>query len=562
MTSRLRLLLALALLGVAVACACGQEAADLAPWTYTGATSRARLADGTTLQGGVYASPSGDVSASAFLGVPFAEPPVGELRWRMPVPWSGGGAHVTINATQFAPVCPQLPNTLTPFAETSEDCLYLNVYVPSTSGPSSSGLLPVMVFIYGGSFNSGATSLAYYNGLPLAAGQDVIVVTLAYRVGQFGFLALPELAAESGLGTTGNYGIQDQRLALGWVQANIAAFGGDATQVTLFGESAGAISVCVHLVSFLSRGLFARTIHESGDCNLSLPLVDGYAQGAALTAALGCSDSNSASTLACLRAASMNAVLSALPDSHIGLQGGASFSPVIDGYEMNMTMAQALATGVHPPLVPTILGTNLNEATLFVMTNVTMAAMSQAQLFDVVAAQFGPTLASKILAQYPLSAYSISAPAEVWASILSDVIFRCPTWFAANALAAANATVLRYSFNFIPNCGLFPPAYASLFGVYHFADIPYVFGVSPPACNFSQDDEVIRNLFQANWGSWAHGVTPWLAYTSAERSNIVIDVPASIETDYDAARCEFWLNNVPQQPSAARAALRAQLLKF
>jgi len=197
---------------------------------------------------------------AAFKGIPFAAPPTGPNRWRAPqpvVPWTG-----TMTADHFAPACMQDPAMLTFVGSdsgVSEDCLYLDVWTPARTPGEK---LPVMVWIYGGGFSAGATSSPTYAGEELAK-LGVVQVNVAYRVGPFGFLAHPELSKESGKGS-GTYGLRDQIAGLQWVQRNIAAFGGDPANVTIFGESAGAISVWLHLVAPDSQGKFARAILESG----------------------------------------------------------------------------------------------------------------------------------------------------------------------------------------------------------------------------------------------------------------------------------------------------------
>nr|HRC89949.1 carboxylesterase family protein [Bacteroidales bacterium] len=190
-----------------------------------------------------------------FKGVPFAEPPVGDLRWKAPQlvkNWEG-----IKQATQFAPAPMQVGN---PVPGKSEDCLYLNIWTPAKSTKEK---LPVMVWIYGGGFSFGSTSDPVHNGEHLAR-KGVVVVSIAYRVGQLGFLAHPELSAENPNRVSGNYGLLDQIAGLQWVQRNISAFGGDPANVTIFGESAGAISVSMLCASPLAKGLFRRAISQSG----------------------------------------------------------------------------------------------------------------------------------------------------------------------------------------------------------------------------------------------------------------------------------------------------------
>ena len=190
-----------------------------------------------------------------FKGIPFAKPPIGNLRWRAPQPikkWEG-----VLQATKFAPGPIQGGN---PPSGKSEDCLYLNVWTPAKSAKEK---VPVLVWIYGGGFGAGATSEASYNGKNLAK-KGVVLVSIAYRVGQLGFMAHPELSAENSKNTSGNYGLLDMIAGLQWVKDNIAAFGGDPNKVTIFGESAGGIAVSMLCASPLSKGLFNGAISQSG----------------------------------------------------------------------------------------------------------------------------------------------------------------------------------------------------------------------------------------------------------------------------------------------------------
>ena len=209
-----------------------------------------------------YISGTNENGLQIYRGIPYAAPPAGDLRWKPPgpvQPWEG------IKETKvFLPACPQPiaadPSSGDTPANMSEDCLYLNVWTPAHSADDK---LPVMVFIHGGAFGQGAGSLPMYDSTALAQ-KGVVVVTPNYRLGALGFLAHPQLANESPYNTSGNYGLLDQIAAMQWVQRNIGAFGGDPSQVTVFGESAGATSILVHLVSPASTGLYRQAIVESG----------------------------------------------------------------------------------------------------------------------------------------------------------------------------------------------------------------------------------------------------------------------------------------------------------
>ncbi|XP_010817895.1 acetylcholinesterase isoform X7 [Bos taurus] len=292
---------------------------------------------GGRLRGLRLMAPRGPVSA--FLGIPFAEPPVGPRRFLPPEPkrpWPG-----VLNATAFQSVCYQYVDTLypgfegtemwNPNRELSEDCLYLNVWTPY---PRPSSPTPVLVWIYGGGFYSGASSLDVYDGRFLTQAEGTVLVSMNYRVGAFGFLALPGSRE-----APGNVGLLDQRLALQWVQENVAAFGGDPTSVTLFGESAGAASVGMHLLSPPSRGLFHRAVLQSGAPNgpwATVGVGEARRRATLLARLVGCppggAGGNDTELVACLRARPAQDLVDhewrVLPQESVFRF---SFVPVVDG---------------------------------------------------------------------------------------------------------------------------------------------------------------------------------------------------------------------------------------
>jgi para-nitrobenzyl esterase len=240
-----------------------------------------------TLDSGVISETVSD-GVPAYLGIPFAAPPVGDLRWREPQPvkhWDG-----VLDCGKYALAYPQPKSLFYDVGATNEDCLYLNVW--STAKSPDAGL-PVMVWIHGGSYTTGAGSQPVYDGKNLAR-QDVVIVTINYRLGPLGFLSHPLLSKESLHGVSGNYGLLDQIAALKWVKKNIQSFGGDPNRVTAFGESAGAASICSLMISPLAEGLFQRAISESGSFGDAYPVArentveKAEKTGLDLAAALGC----------------------------------------------------------------------------------------------------------------------------------------------------------------------------------------------------------------------------------------------------------------------------------
>jgi len=330
--------------------------AALAALTLAAGTTAAK-ADATAEPAGSGATPivttqSGAVRGAAvpggyaFLGLPYAAPPTGNLRWRPPQPpahWQG-----VRDATQFGPSCPQPASPFAPPGPFSEDCLYLNVYTPLLRS-SDEGGRPVLVWIHGGGLTQDGGR--NYDGIKLAA-DGTVVVTINYRLGALGFLAHPALAARPG-GPAGNYGLMDQQAALRWVQRNIAHFGGDPNHVTIAGQSAGGLSVLAQLVSAGARGLFQRAIVQSGAFALTQqPLAAAEAAGETFAKAVGCADQ----TAQCLRS---------VPVSDLVSNFGAGIPGVVDGSVLTESIGTAIAHGQFAR-VPVLNGITHDEEMIFV----------------------------------------------------------------------------------------------------------------------------------------------------------------------------------------------------
>jgi para-nitrobenzyl esterase len=305
---------------------------------------------------------------SSFKGIPFAAPPVAALRWKAPQPlqpWSG-----VKQADTFGPGCVQAASPYTQVPSMSEDCLYLNVWTPAKA---ANDRLPVMVWIYGGAFTGGAASMAAYDGTRLAE-KGVVLVTINYRLGPFGFMAHPALTKESGKGS-GNYGLQDQIAALRWVKDNIAKFGGDASRVTIFGESAGGISVSMLTVSPYAKGLFQRAISESGG-NFGIPRTANEAGATAPT--LRVAEGDGQRFLQALGAADITAARDIPADKVLAGAGPAMvrFWPVFDG-DVIPGDQYKVYEAVKFNDTPILVGTNSDEGNLFVRSSTTVAFETQ-----------------------------------------------------------------------------------------------------------------------------------------------------------------------------------------
>ncbi len=430
-----------------------------------------------------------------FLGIPFAAPPTGDLRWQPPqppTPWT-----TPRDATVFGNHCPQ---AFSPFGlETdTEDCLVLNVYVPVHHGFPADARRhrPVMVWIHGGAFSVGESDV--YDPARLVA-QDVVVVTINYRLGALGFLAHPALTAESPDGVSGNYGLLDQQAALRWVQRNIASFGGSRHKVTIFGESAGGLSVHAHLVSPLAAGLFQRAIVESGAFFTQPTLAAAEPTGTAFAIAVGCSDQ----TAACLRAAPVDQIL-----ANWGT-GLASTTPVIDGVVLPQPFRTAFATGQFNR-VPIIEGSNRDEFRLFValLYDLVSAPLTADQYDAAVASllQIPLNFAAVITSSYPIATYG--SPDLGLAAIGTDAAFACNAQAVAQKMSRF---VHTYSYEFADENAppILPPA-SFPYGAAHGLEIQYLFNL-PAQLNspaLTSDQQQLANYMLRYWTRFARSGRP------------------------------------------------------
>ena len=398
----------------------------------------------TTVYGDIQGALRG--SGCAYLGVPYAAPPIGALRWRPPqprAPW----APAVLPATAAAPSCALFNLAGAPAGQ--EDCLTLNVWTPSTAAAGSA--LPVVVFLHPGSFLAASSNLAAIDGQRFAQERGAIVVAPNYRVGPFGFLAHSALTLEDGnYRASGNYGLADQREALRWVRQNIAAFGGDREHVTLAGTSAGSISTSLHLVSPPSRGLFQRALMQSGFATTRLPsAAEAEAQGEVFAAVLGCTDRSS--VLTCLRSKTRDQVLGALPLTTLtgGFQqfaqepGRVIWGPIVDGLEVPDQPRELYRRGLFSR-VPIVIGTNRDEGWTFVDRSFP-GNVDALQYEREVRTEFGID-ADAILRLYPATAFA--TPKEALARLTTDAEFTCEARRIARAMHADGAPVYTYSFEY------------------------------------------------------------------------------------------------------------------
>jgi para-nitrobenzyl esterase len=467
-----------------------------------------------------------------FLGIPYAAAPVGRLRWRPPQPaarWRGVRA-----ATSFAAHCPQAAS---PFglASTSENCLYLNVYRPARRP----GSLPVMVWIHGGALVTGESN--DYNPAAMVK-RGVIVVTINYRLGALGFLADSALARRPG-GQAGDYGLMDQQAALRWVQANIGRFGGNRRNVTIFGESAGGLSVLSQVASPAARGLFQRAIVESGSYSLTqAPLATAETAGQAFAAKVGCTQTVAAQVAACLRKVPVATVLAN--------ENFAGYTPNIDGGFFPRSLGVAFASGKFNR-VPVIQGTNHDEWRLFVALDQLEGGPppTAANYQALIASTLGvpATAAAAIAAQYPLSAFP--SPAVALGAVGTDAIFACPALSSTTSLSKFVPT-FAYEFNDENAPQRFLPAVGFPYGAAHASEIQYLFQITTAIPGpLTGPQQKLSTAMQGYWTSFAKHGNPatlrqpaWPRFGSATQRVLSLVPPRpQVETDFSAEHhCGFW----------------------
>jgi para-nitrobenzyl esterase len=468
-------------------------------------------------------------NVTAFLGIPYVAPPIGPLRFRPPEEHACWGD--VLDATQFGSICPQYGAAGVFTGD--EDCLTLNVWTPAIAARPGK---PVMFFIHGGANLIGASNLPLspglnlYDGLSLAEREDAVVVTINYRLGAFGFLALPELTAESARHASGNYALLDQIAALQWVQNNIARFGGDPLRVMIFGESAGAMNTCMLLASPLAQGLFEAALIESGNCDAP-PLAVREAQGSSMAKALGCGLASDVA--ACARSASPAAWVTATPIGASNLSLGWNalpYGPSVDGYVIAEPPIAAIRNGA----IPVVIGTNADETELFLEPGTINTCLDYA---IAVRTQF-PALVDQLLAEYPCAAYPLARWALV--DLTTDFLFTCPTRRIARVLAAnPSRPVYRYLYRWTRA----DPAVSAL-RAFHSSELPLVFGTyDHPLYQAPSVEVALSARMQDAWGRLARTHdegSDWARYAIPSDDAHVFDGTDSSTSGLNRAHCDFW----------------------
>ena len=451
-----------------------------------------------------------------FKGIPFAAPPVGDLRWKAPqpvTPWNGVKKCVAFGASPVqAPPVPFMcwsEEYLIPKEPIGEDCLYLNVWAPKKSNTKKA----VLVYIYGGGFRTGGAGCAIYDGTAMAK-KDIVFVTINYRVGVFGFLAHPELSKESANKTSGNYALLDMIAALKWVKENIASFGGDSNRVTIAGQSAGAFAVNFLAASPLAKGLIHGVIAESGGSILpsairpAMHLPQAEATGVDFAKSIGCS------SIAELRKKSADEILNANPGA---------IGPFEDGFVVPTSMLQTYVNGKQND-IPTILGWNLDDKMIG-------KPVSAKQYEDDIKKQFGAN-AEKIILQYPATNDAIAAKSQ--GDLSRDQTFGVQgyTWASLQS-EHGKAPIFVYSFN----RKLPPSSPANDFGAFHTGEVPYAYNNLHTVNNrpFTNADFELADQMSSYWSNFAKTGNPngavllnWPAYTKETKQIIQLDTKSQV----------------------------------
>ncbi|XP_030828045.1 cholinesterase 1 [Strongylocentrotus purpuratus] len=505
-------------------------------------------------------------SVDAFLGVPFAQPPVGDLRFAYPKATNIQGNY---NATYSRAECPQFtPVTDLPGIEigreVNEDCLYLSIYTPS---PKPTSLVPVFVWIHGGGYVIGGGSELIYQPLPMVVLSDIIVVNVNYRLGAFGYLTTGDDVAR------GNYGMLDQVMALQWVQDNIEAFGGDPRRVTIGGESAGGSSVSLLSLSPLTDGLFHQTIMQSGNalCPWSWATQErGTEVGRELAETFGCPTEDSSAMIACLRQVPERS----LTEAQLYLSSVLS-TPIVDGYFL-LDHPMELINRRQFKIQPTLMGTNEDEGagnalSLFpgstrsetppVMNISFFRSLIPSQTYndatDIELAAIENEYVDWSVADDPTDGNQIDG----FIRLNTDISFSCPTEYVARALEAAGAEIYRYEMTHDPSWSVYA-GIPKWLGAAHAEDLQYVFtwGLNPaPVARIvgqSDEEKAMSVQFIRYWANFVISGSPngpldngdypeWPRYTMPGQEYKKLSLDMANGRAMRASQCSLWRNFLP-----------------
>ncbi len=496
-----------------------------------------------------------------FKGVPFAAAPDGARRWlapEKPAPWTG-----VRDARHFGAVAAQNPVMLQALAAMkidqaqSEDCLNLNVWTPGLDRARR----PVMVWIHGGGFTIGAGSQEIYNGSVLARRGDVVIVTINYRLGPLGFLRLNDVT-QGRIPSSGNEGLLDQIAALQWVRDNIAEFGGDPDNVTIFGESAGGMSVGALLGMPSARGLFHKAIPQSGSCDTVSSVARANRVAERVLSKLSVSPDNVDAIRALTTAQLLKGLLGpdgVTPDRDLGM----AYQPVVDGTLMPRESIEMVAQGSAAG-VAVMVGSNLEEWKLFSTMDPGAQALDKAGLTARMSKRMTADFAGSVIATYEraraLAGTSISPP-ELFSAIETDRVFRMPGVRLAEIHGRRDRRVYSYLFTWRS------PAMHGALGSCHALELGFVFGTNhlPGMRRFAGEGPAAQKLageMQDAWLAFARSGDPgceslgaWPGYTEARRATMLFDETSGVaDAPFDAERLAW--DGVPERRSRRCLRLR------
>jgi para-nitrobenzyl esterase len=500
-------------------------------------TGVAAITDPVKVEQGLLAGTSGSSpDVRVYRGVPFAAPPVGDMRWKAPQPavaWQG-----TRQAADFSNACWQTPYPAAAaiyqakLPPLSEDCLYLNIWTPAKSAKDR---LPVMVWIHGGGFTRGFSGTSSYNGEPLAR-KGAIIVTINYRLGVFGFFAHPELSAESGHHASGNYALLDQIAALQWVQKNIAAFGGDPTRVTIFGESAGSWAVNALMASAQAKGLFQRAIGESGGLFSPMKtLAEAEKEGEKLAGSLLPAQNAEATdgtrvqhTLKALRAKSAEELLKASDRETV--------RTIVDGWVLPQDVATIFAQGKQND-VPLLVGYNADEGTALAPQGASMKAF---MFVGGVHQRYG-SQADALLKIYPTA--SDEQAVSSFYSVYRDQAFgwEMRTW-ARMATKTGHQVAYMYYFSRRP-----PGPQSARLRAFHASEIAYVFGTFVWPFPWEDTDKKLSDAMTSYWVNFAATGNPnggalvkWPSYSAKDDQALEFGDQIAVRSEVNKAGLDFF----------------------
>ena len=497
--------------------------------------------------------------AHSWRGIRYAQAPVGLLRWRDPV--AAPSVEEEIDATVYGNVCPQQINPAVPLGDDAvmdEDCLVLNVWAPSERPESA---FPVMVWLHGGAYTFGSSSQPLFDATSLVTRGEVVVVTVNYRLGAFGFLDLAGLLPDEGFDR--NLALKDALLALRWVQENISAFGGDAGRVTVFGESAGGGLVTTLLATPSAEGLFARAIAQSSPASSMYGTERARDVAARFVHELGIDSTDAAAVAGALRAASVDDIVAASMEVYAAVPddapGTLAFAPVIDGDVLPEAPVTALREG-RGLRVPLLIGTNKDEASLFKFMKSPLIPITDDRIRQMFTdmAEDNPTISLPSAAQVR-TAYENVRHGAVGLGIARDIGFRLPTlWIAEGHSTVADVWLYRFDHAapFLRLIGL---------GATHATELPYLWGnlsSGPKDPTFRlggrRAAQEISVRMQERWAAFAHGRTPdaatakdaptWAPYSASDaagrRQTLVIERQDTLVADLDAPLRAAWGDDV------------------